>query len=34
MPNIFIERQNSRVARWFIFIPKIPILGIFWKALE
>jgi hypothetical protein len=24
----------TRVARWFIFRPKIPILGKFWRALE
>jgi hypothetical protein len=24
----------DRVARWFTFIPKIPLWGIFWRALH
>jgi hypothetical protein len=26
--------ENTRVARWFVFKQKIPILGKFWRALE
>jgi hypothetical protein len=25
---------SIRVARWFVFTPKIPILGKFWRALD
>jgi hypothetical protein len=29
------ERENAvRVARWFVFKPKIPNLGNFWRAFE
>jgi hypothetical protein len=28
------EHFAIRVARWFVFKPKIPILGKFWRALD
>jgi hypothetical protein len=26
--------EQTRVARWFVFKPKLPILGKFWRAFE